>query len=46
MHIFCDDFMGLSHGSTAGNDQLIARELVDGVFGEGSAALEKAVILV
>lgn len=43
VHIFCDDFMGFSHGSTARNDQLIARELVDGVFGEGSAALEKAV---
>jgi len=31
VHIFCDDFMGLSHRNTARNDQLIARDLVEGV---------------
>ena len=43
IHIFCDDFMGLSHYTTARGDQLIARDLVTGVFGDGSPALEKAV---
>lgn len=43
VHIFCDDFMGFSHHMTARNDQLRARALVEGVFGDGAAALEKAV---
>ena len=43
VHIFCDDFMGLSHNTTARDDQLISRALVEGVFGDGSSALEKAV---
>jgi hypothetical protein len=43
IHIFCDDFMGFSHFSVARKDQLRARRLVEGVFGDGTAALEKAV---
>ena len=43
IHIFCDDFMGFAHHKAARGDQLIARALIEGVFGEGAAALEKAV---
>jgi len=43
VHIFCDDFMGLAHRTIARNDQLRSRRLIEGVFGEGTAALEKAV---
>ena len=42
--LFCDDFIGCGHYSVVDNDQKVARDLINNVFGEGKVALEKSVL--